>query len=309
MYSFEELIAKLRKKKSVRYEDLIVASVFKVTRVATSWKTLRQQYRKDPAAWYQLERRMFNMVPEKYHARIKRPTSGTRELLKRTRREIRKQKRAIKSAPFTGQGIGRIDVEDDTASKLAEARERAKVIRDKKNKELKKLNAVQNKKAKAIAIVKALVMIAIVQGRKRKLAPLASALVSKSPAPYRISRATEHKLEHLSSRSGMKERVEEMKAREAEPKGPVTKTQREELAFWEKRIRSKMTHSLKVGQKVRRSRKWWPGNKATYYGVILSLEIGSTNNGRPRPAYKVQWNRSNLGPSTFLEEELEVVKR
>lgn len=315
MLTLEELVAKLRRKKVVRYEDLLVASVIKATRVETSWRQLRKMYRKDPSAWRTLERRMYSMVPARYHDAIKKPNSETRELLKKTKRAIKKISRELAKKQITvvRPSVMLDDSDEFVTSNLEVAREKAREHRTKRNKMNRSLNVIQRKADRKLRYMKALVMIAFVheasdKRRARKFAPVIHMLISKPVPPRRwLSKATEVKLEEMVSRAGEKERAEAMKAA---PKviGGLSKTQREEQAFWERTMKAKMQWKFTVGQRVRRDKKIWPANRPVFFGTIVSQEVGEDNSGRKKPGYKVQWDRSDSSPSSFLEIELQETK-
>lgn len=69
--------------------------------------------------------------------------------------------------------------------------------------------------------------------------------------------------------------------------------------------RASKVHKFAVGQRVRRNKKIWKEEKPFHYGTILEQVHGHDNNNRPKLAYRVAFDKSQLGPAVFLEIELE----
>jgi len=59
---------------------------------------------------------------------------------------------------------------------------------------------------------------------------------------------------------------------------------------------------FKVGDKVRRSPRWWKGDVTVY--VVTAVEIGEDNSGRKQQGYRIRPVRSRQRPDPYLECEL-----
>jgi hypothetical protein len=67
-------------------------------------------------------------------------------------------------------------------------------------------------------------------------------------------------------------------------------------------------HKFKVGQRVRRSPKWWPVGKhpeATNRGTVVVIKSSEDNNGKVKRAYVVTRDCNRKGVMNFFTGKIE----